>query len=144
MEYFWNNGLPKVLTAEELEEQFAKAHLLLPFNVTAVAAAFPESEGEPTTTYAVMIHSNDKDASQNAQRLKQRIEMDEFLIGSNIPNGRGNLGGESLTWAEHLPDYEIILNGRVVVLKLSAETQWHIMNWTPQDPTSIHNLFVTE
>lgn len=151
MEDVWANGLFKVTTIEEIEEQFSVAHLLLPWEVAVVGTVPPTSEDAPFNTYAVLVHSNEEDAAKNFDRLTQRIEQDTFLFGDIVPNDSFDLNNgkpEAATWGEYFNDYEVSIEGKAVIVWVTAESYGEGLSralmWQPDHRVHIHYLFVAE
>lgn len=148
LEEAWQNGLRKLATTEELEQQFERAHKLLPYDVAAVGIAFSTSEGALANTYVVLIHSSEKDAIQNAERLEKRITEDPYLLVYNLPTGRDPADDTTITWAEYFNDYEVSTDGKAVILRVTAEQSGRNLSrallWLQDEPFLIHNLLITE
>jgi len=125
LEKAWEHGLQKGVTSEEVVQQFSKAHLLLPWKMAAIGTAFPDADGESPATYAVLVHSSESDAKQNAIRLEERIEQDEYLLTYNLPGGSGLNNGEIIGWVDFLTDYSVWVEGNAVVLKATGTEIGH-------------------
>lgn len=144
MQDAWDNGLPRVVSNDELEQQFSGIHLLLPYKITAIGKAFPETEGERSSTYAVLIHPSEQDATENAERLVQRIEEDPYLFGINLPGDGMSDEDRPATWGDFFTEYDVWTEGSALILRTTTERAWQILRWVAEDPTFIHSLFIAE
>ncbi|MDA1279734.1 MAG: hypothetical protein O3B95_06775 [Chloroflexi bacterium] len=144
----WDNGLTRNTTIEEVEKQLAEAHLLLPFEVAAAGIAFPSEPGGVPPTYVVLVHTSEKEAEENSERLRQRIESDTRLYGSVVGRPALSDGGTTTTWGEYFNNYEVWTEGTAVVLKVTAgQRGGNLVNqlvWDLGSPFLVHVLIVTE
>ncbi|MCI0775160.1 MAG: hypothetical protein J4N97_05475, partial [Chloroflexi bacterium] len=146
MEEAWANGFRREITADELRQQLEATHLLLPYKVAAVGTAFPTSESTLPQTYVVLVHDDERDAQENADRLRSRIELDEYLFPFGTEADEPDMSAQS--WSDHLLDYEITVQGRALILRASAEkfgnTLEHSLLRASFFPLRIHALILTE
>lgn len=146
MEEAWANGFRQEITADELRQQLEATHLLLPFKVAAVGTAFPTSESTLPQTYVVLVHESERDAQENADRLRSRIELDEYLFPFGTEADEPDMSAQS--WSDYLLDYEITVQGRALILRASAEkfgnTLAHSLLRASFFPFGNHALVLTE